>query len=311
MNNKNVKGIIALALVTALSFGVIMGSKALSTDNGETVVKTEPGGEELDVTGAEGIEKAVKTETGYVVTVRTKGYGGDILMNVSFDAAGAIITGVEVVEQSETENVGALIAEADFLNQFKGVAAPVYLPGMKVEETDAGEAAPAEAAVLNDGTYTAAITEPDANGFTEEVVMTVAEGKITEVVWECTDAEGNKKSVLSENGQYTMTEDGLTWKEQAEALGAAIVEGQSLEALGMNEEGKTDTVSGVSIYIGGFASMAEECLAQAAGVEEGAAPEEAAPQNGTKVDAVSGATISSTAAVKGINKAYTFLQTVK
>ncbi|HJD36965.1 MAG TPA: FMN-binding protein, partial [Candidatus Blautia ornithocaccae] len=33
-------------------------------------------------------------------------------------------------------------------------------------------------------------------------------------------------------------------------------------------------------------------------------------QEGTEVDGVSGATISSTAAVKGINAAYEFLQTI-
>ena len=36
-----------------------------------------------------------------------------------------------------------------------------------------------------------------------------------------------------------------------------------------------------------------------------------APQNGTQVDAVSGATISSTAAVTGINEAYEFLNAAK
>ena len=46
---------------------------------------------------------------------------------------------------------------------------------------------------------------------------------------------------------------------------------------------------------------------EAAGVEE----TEEAPANGTQVDVVSGATISSTAVVTGINKAFEFLQTVK
>ena len=44
-----------------------------------------------------------------------------------------------------------------------------------------------------------------------------------------------------------------------------------------------------------------------------AAPAEEAPASGegTQIDAVSGATKSSTAAVNGINDAYNFLQTVK
>lgn len=320
MKNKNVRGIIALALVTALSFGVIAGSRALSHNigaNTETVENesTEKVLEELDTADAENIEKAIKTENGYMVTVKTKGYGGDILMNVSFDADAKTVTKVEVLEQSETDGVGSKITEAEFLDQFNGVEAPVYLPGMETKAESGAETTeetvPAEEVVLNDGTYTVKTPEADANGYIGEMTMTVADGKITDVVWENVDAEGNKKSVQSENGEYVMTEDGLTWKEQAENLAAALVESQSIEGLGMNEEGKTDTVSGVSINIMGFAALAEECLAQAAGEEAEAPAEKTVPADGTLVDAVSGATISSTAAVKGINAAYNFLQTIK
>lgn len=104
-----------------------------------------------------------------------------------------------------------------------------------------------------------------------------------------------------------MTEDGLTWKEQAEALASALIENQSLDFLQVNEQGKTDAVSGVSISVGGFISLAEKCMNEAAGVEE----KEEVPANGTQVDAVSGATISSTAVVTGINTAFEFLQAVK
>ncbi|MBS6398205.1 MAG: FMN-binding protein [Clostridiales bacterium] len=310
MKNKNVRGILALVLVTALSFGVIVGSKALSENMGENADQTAQAGdkvlEELAVDGAEHIEKAVKTENGYMVTVRTAGYGGDIVMNVSFDETAETVTKVEVTEQNETENLGARIAEPEFLSQFEGVKAPVWLPGMSLES---GEAAKdeLEGAALQDGTYEAKTEGPDQSGFTDQVTITVADGRITEVNWDALLEDGTRKSVMSENGEYTMTEDGLTWKEQAEALAAALVENQSLGFLSMNEQGKTDAVSGVSISVGGFINLAEQCLRQAAGVEEA----ETVPQDGTQADAVSGATISSTAAVKGINQAYDFLQTVK
>ena len=55
MKNKNVRGILALAVVTALSFGVILGSKALAQDTeGESAEAKVT--EELDTKGAEGIE---------------------------------------------------------------------------------------------------------------------------------------------------------------------------------------------------------------------------------------------------------------
>ena len=160
---------------------------------------------------------------------------------------------------------------------------------------------------LKDGTYEAKAEAADNNGFTDVVTMTVTDGKITEVNWDAVGADGSTKSVLSENGEYVMTEDGLTWKEQAEALANALIENQSLDFLQVNEQGKTDAVSGVSISVGGFISLAEKCMNEAAGIEE----TEEVPANGTQVDAVSGATISSTAVVTGINKAFELLQTVK
>ncbi|MDO4468458.1 MAG: FMN-binding protein [Bacillota bacterium] len=432
MKNKNVRGIIALAVVTALSFGVIMGSKALAKDMGTGASNTaeEQVKEEIDTKGAEGIEKAVKTENGYMVTAKVKGYGGDIVMNVSFDAEKKKVTKVEVTEQKETEGLGAKVADAEFLSQFEGVEAPVFLPGMSLEKeekvsdeellkelkdgtyeakadapdnngftdvvtvtvkdgkiaevnweavgadgstksvlsengeyvmtedgltwkeqaealakavvenqslsflnldeqgkTDAvsgvsisigGFTALAEKCLkeaagttqtleLKDGTYEAKAEAADNNGFIDQVTMTVADGKITEVNWEAVGEDGSKKSVLSENGEYVMTEDGLTWKEQAEALANALIENQSLDFLQVNEQGKTDAISGVSISVGGFISLAEKCMNEAAGVEE----KEEVPANGTQVDAVSGATISSTAVVTGINTAFEFLQTVK
>lgn len=308
MKNKNVRGIIALAVVTALSFGVIIGSNALAKDMGTGASNTveEQVKEEIDTKGAEGIEKAVKTENGYMVTAKVKGYGGDIVMNVSFDVEKKKVTKVEVTEQKETEGLGAKVADAEFLSQFEGVEAPVFLPGMSLEkEEKVSDEEPVKE--LKDGTYEAKAEAADNNGFTDQVTMTVKDGKITEVNWEAVGEDGSKKSVLSENGEYVMTEDGPTWKEQAEALANALIENQSLDFLQVNEQGKTDAVSGVSISVGGFISLAEKCMNEAAGIEK----TEEVPANGTQVDAVSGATISSTAVVTGINTAFEFLQTVK
>mgnify|MGYP000009603899 FL=1 len=269
MKNKNVRGIIALAVVTALSFGVIMGSKALAKDMGTGASNTaeEQVKEEIDTKGAEGIEKAVKTENGYMVTAKVKGYGGDIVMNVSFDAEKKKVTKVEVTEQKETEGLGAKVADAEFLSQFESVEAPVFLPGMSLEKEEkvSDEELLKE---LKDGTYEAKADAPDNNGFTDVVTVTVKDGKIAEVNWEAVGADGSTKSVLSENGEYVMTEDGLTWKEQAEALAKAVVENQSLSFLNLDEQGKTDAVSGVSISIGGFTALAEKCLKEAAGITQ-------------------------------------------
>ena len=64
-----------------------------------------------------------------------------------------------------------------------------------------------------------------------------------------------------------MTEDGLTWKAQAEALAEALIENQSLSFLTTDAEGKTDAVTGVSISVNGFIDLAAQCMKQAAGLE--------------------------------------------
>ena len=277
MKNKELRGILALVVVTALSFGVIAGSRVLSTDlAGDSAEEESAVIEEYDVSGADGIESAAQTENGYEVTARTKGYGGDIVLKVAYDTDGQTIQSVEVLEQNETESLGAKIAEPEFLDQFAGVSAPVYLPGMSTSASDEASEAPDTSAdlevlkdaALSDGTYEAKAAAPDSNGFTEELTLTVEDGKITSVNWDAVGEDGSKKSILSENGEYVMTEDGPTWKEQSEALAQALIENQSLDFLTTDESGKTDAVAGVSISVSSFIDLAQQCLKEAAGITE-------------------------------------------
>jgi beta-glucosidase len=99
--------------------------------------------------------------------------------------------------------------------------------------------------------------------------------------------------------------------KHSEALAAAIIENQSTGFLNINDQGKTDAVSGVSVRISGYVNLIEALMEEAAGVvsEEPEVEEEApvVPENGTVVDAISGATISSTAVVNGVNRAVELL----
>ena len=303
--NQHVKGALALALVTALSFGVILGTRALTSEPESSVQEGTPAqqSETLDVSGFEGLRGAERllngdgSTAGYAVTAAVKGYQSEIVTEVRFDSTGATITGVRVLEQGETEQVGSKVAEAAFLDQFTGVSAPVALSGAVDTEQDFGE--------LADGEYEA--TGAESDGYTPTLRMTVAGGKITEVYWDEIGADGKGKRELSESGEYTMTEDGPIWAEQADALADALIESQSLSAFPTDEAGKTDAVSGVSISIGGFLSLAADCMEQASGTGSGIGQQ--APE-GTQIDAVSGATYSSTAVVEGVNLAYEFVQSI-
>ena len=180
--------------------------------------------------------------------------------------------------------------------------------------------------------------------------MVIENGEITELHWDSFDAEGNGKRALSLQGKYTMTEDGLLWADQADAVQKYVLEHQGLNGLSTNEEGKTDVVSGVSISIASFKELVKDCLAQAtvgeadgagtSGATDGTTNNETGENSGnnggdtnseengntggntgnttgngsntdnpaaSKVDSVSGATISSTAVVKAVQIAYEFV----
>jgi major membrane immunogen (membrane-anchored lipoprotein) len=176
------------------------------------------------------------------------------------------------------------------------------------------------AVTLKDGVYEV-VGEPDAKGYTSQVILTVEGGKVTAVVWDCANAEGKLKSTMSQNGEYEMTEDGATWYEQAQLLAQNVIENQGVSALEMNADGKTDAIASVSITIDEFVSQVEEALLLSASGEtpvveeptteepttEEPITESPAEIDGTKVDAISGATISTKAFLTAINNAYDYL----
>lgn len=295
MKNETRNGVIALLLVVAVAFLVIAGSGILTgerwynikVDDGNTAEEGRPS-EVLDASGHEGIRNAQRYlddnggTQGYQVTVLTDGYGGPITMNVEFDASGSTVLGLHILEHEETEGVGSKITDEDYSKQFIGVRTPLGLA------LDMGEVS------LADGTYEARSDKP-RDGYTDVMTMTVEDGRITGAAWDEIGEDGSSKRHLSDLGEYQMTEEGLTWREQADALAAALIENQDLEFLSFDEAGKTDAVAGVSISVNGFVHMAEECFRQAGGGR-------------TLVDGISGATISSGAVVDGINRAAAFVQ---
>ena len=119
-------------------------------------------------------------------------------------------------------------------------------------------------APLADGIYTHEALEPDANGFRDRTTLTVSDGIIVSCVWDSFDAEGNGKQKLSMDGQYVMTDNGPTWKAQADSVGKYVIEHQKVEGLANQEGYATDAISTVSINVYPFINGVEECLKQAA-----------------------------------------------
>ena len=142
------------------------------------------------------------------------------------------------------------------------------------------------------------------------VSVTIADGKITAVTWD-EKQNGEWKSALSEQGKYVMKP---IWKTQAERMCAYVVENQSTAGLNVNDNGKTDVVAGVSISVNTFVDLVNEALVQAGGTadiivqEQAKKEEETATIDATKIDAISGATVSSKAVARAVNNGYLFLK---
>lgn len=289
-------------------------------------------GEELDVSRYtdRGITKAYRipeqdgeTEA-YEVFVTVPGYKSDIETKIRIEEDGEKLLDLQILSQAETAELGGKITEDSFLNQFRGKELPITLRGKEnAESEEPGQTNNdlGEAMQRTDGVYRAEGEEFGGN--LSQVTMVIENGEITELHWDSFDAEGNGKRALSLQGKYTMTEDGLLWADQADAVQNYVLEHQGLSGLTTNEEGKTDVVSGVSISIASFKELVKDCLTQATvGGADGTASGNTNSGNNVnsgsegnttgnvaagKVDGVSGATISSTAVVQAVQTAYEFV----
>lgn len=126
--------------------------------------------------------------------------------------------------------------------------------------------------VVPDGTYSYIGEAADDKGFKDQIQISVKNHEITALIWDCVNETGIGKRILSEEGQYDMTENGPKWFSQADALAAYLIKNQTDQGL-MDESGYVsgsaveqgvDAVASVSIYIGGFVDSVKKCLIQSA-----------------------------------------------
>lgn len=115
-----------------------------------------------------------------------------------------------------------------------------------------------------DGVYYAQ-GEPDAKtGWQYYVTLAVSGGKITDVEWNGINANvGVDKVTYSKEGKYGMKAGGASseWHEQAEKAEQYLIEIQDPKAVTLDEEGKTDAISGVSVHVNELFGLADQALA--------------------------------------------------
>ena len=252
-----------------------IGLAALVVLAGATILGSDPLYKAIDNMA----RPAIYTAGTYTGTAR--GYGGTVTATVTVSSKA--IESIEVIGEKETMLDLAVPAVPDLIVAKQSVdvdtvSGATLSSNAIIKAVDKalaqarGEAVEEETAkseevskkTWNDGTYSYEAPEFDSNGYKDLVNMTVMDGKITELIWDCVDKEGRLKSQLSMDGEYVMTEDGPKWYEQSEAVVSYVLENQSLDGL-INAEGYTDTVTSVSINLYGFVNGVEDCLRQAAG----------------------------------------------
>ena len=113
---------------------------------------------------AEELDEIVKAydssdkELGYIITVTdANGYGGDIKMTVGIDSTGTI-TGLEILDISETAGLGMKAKEASFREQFKGIKSD------KITYTKNGKSADNEIDAISSATITTKAVTGGVNG---------------------------------------------------------------------------------------------------------------------------------------------------
>lgn len=99
------------------------------------------------------LEVYAAQEAGYAMRVSTKGYGGAVIIAVGLDREGTI-TGVRVVEHSETPGLGANAAKEDFTGQFTGQSGDL---SVVKGEAGAGQISAISGATITSGSVTASV----------------------------------------------------------------------------------------------------------------------------------------------------------
>ena len=120
-----------------------------------------------------------------------------------------------------------------------------------------------------DGVYFAQETEfAKDSGWKDQVVLTVKGGKITNAIWNGTSNTGaaDKLTVVAQGG-YPMVKFGKAkaeWNVQAKAVQDYLLKTQDVNFSKYSDaEGRTDAISGASIHVKPFFTLAAKALASA------------------------------------------------
>lgn len=101
-----------------------------------------------------------------------------------------------------------------------------------------------------DGWYYYEQPDFDKSGWKETILVTVVNGSVVDLVWNGVSNKAGTKSKIVESttGKYKMGAKNGEWHVQSARLSAAIVAAGDPAKIAVKKDGKTDAVSGVSIF---------------------------------------------------------------
>lgn len=130
--------------------------------------------------------------------------------------------------------------------------------------TKALENGPVESGKYADGYYFVEADEAASSGWKSNASFTVINGNVLVANWNGTKEGVEKdKKTTSKDGEYGMVEKGKAsseWHEQAATVEAYLIANQGFEGLTLNDEGKTDAITGATISINEFVDLATKAL---------------------------------------------------
>ncbi len=260
---------------------------------------------EIDAdTGLDSVYKgqASGQTVGYAAQVTVKGYGGPIELVVGMDMNG-LLTGISVdgASFSESPGLGAKSKDPEFKNQFVGIQAPV---GLKKSDATSG--------ATQSGEWSADATSGATQTQSETPAADATSSATDNGDWAATaapDAEtasatvANMSAAPAADATSSATDNG-DWA----ATAAPDAETASATVANMSAAPAADATSSATDN-GDWAATA----APATDVTTAPAAEPtvaSAADTASTIDAISGATITSTAVVNGVNQCAAFLKTL-
>ena len=286
---KRLPGYAAMGAATvAMAVGLIAMQHARTTVAGTLLPVSEADA------AAYGISAVYQLDDGsYRVEGTQKGFQSDVQAAVTLDAEGNV-SAVEILSQAETDNLGGQCVNPEFTSQYQG-AAPFTLAGKSYTVTDpATGAAYAAAGAASEDASAAEDFDP--------------------AQWNVSD---------------TSPEAEATRKMYAAGLTLSALNGQPLDdELAPPLDSSAEAVARRKLYNAGLSKSAQDGEEQAVPYADWSAEKQAAyrlaqadltteqPQSGavsadlTEVDALSGATITSTAVTNIVNNSYFYVTEV-